>query len=88
MNSTTKLIPLSVTASRLHVPATWLRAEAEAGRIPHLRAGKRLLFDLVVVERILLERARIISPVPINDGGRAMNAKRSRQSGGEGVDRE
>jgi hypothetical protein len=42
----------------LCVPARWLRAEAEAGRIPHLRADTALLFDLETVERILLERAR------------------------------
>jgi hypothetical protein len=40
------------------VPAAWLRAEADAGRIPHLKAGKVLLFDPDTVERILLERAQ------------------------------
>jgi hypothetical protein len=36
----------------------WLRTEAEAGRVPHLRAEKVLLFDVDAVERVLLERAR------------------------------
>jgi len=39
------------------VPATWLKAEAEADRIPHLKAGARMLFHAPTVERILLERA-------------------------------
>jgi hypothetical protein len=52
------LLPLGATARLLRVPAAWLRAEAEAGRIPHLRAGKALLFDADLVERLLLERAR------------------------------
>jgi hypothetical protein len=52
------LLPLNETARTLHVPTAWLRAEADAGRIPHLRAGKAYLFDLDLVERLLLERAR------------------------------
>ena len=51
------LTSLRHTASRLGVPATWLRAKAEAGRIPHLRAGNRLLFNLQVVEQLLADRA-------------------------------
>jgi hypothetical protein len=49
---------LGELARLLHVPLAWLRAEAEAGRLPHLRAGKALLFDADLVERLLLERAR------------------------------
>jgi hypothetical protein len=52
------LLPLAPTARLLGVPATWLRGEAEAGRIPHLKAGGALLFDVDLVEQLLLERAR------------------------------
>jgi hypothetical protein len=52
-----KLLQTSAAARVLRVPAKWLRAEAEAGRIPHLRAGSVLLFDIATVERILVERA-------------------------------
>ena len=45
-------------ARRLRVPVAWLRTEAETGRIPHLKAGKVLLFDPETVERILHERAQ------------------------------
>lgn len=53
-----KPLYLGAMARRLRVPAKWLRAEAEAGRIPHLRAGNVLLFDPEAVERIVFERLR------------------------------
>ncbi len=53
-----KTLILGAMARRLRVTSTWLRAEAEAGRIPHLRAGSTLLFDPQAVERIVLERLR------------------------------
>lgn len=49
---------LSAMARRVRVPAKWLRAEAEAGRIPHLKAGNVLLFDPETVERLIAERVR------------------------------
>jgi excisionase family DNA binding protein len=56
--TTAALQPLSHAARFLNVPSTWLRAEAEAGRIPHLRAGRAFLFDLDLVEQLLIQRAR------------------------------
>jgi hypothetical protein len=44
-------------ARLLGVTSKWLRDEAQAGRIPHLPAGKTLLFDADLVERLLAERA-------------------------------
>lgn len=58
METRPKLVPLGAMAARLRVPQKWLRGEAEAGRVPHLKAGQRLLFDPETVERVLLERAR------------------------------
>jgi hypothetical protein len=58
------LFPLSAMARRLFVPARWLRTEAEAGRIPCLRAGSRFLFDPETVEQVVLERARKTAEVP------------------------
>jgi hypothetical protein len=52
------LLPLNLMARRVRVPARWLRAEAEAGRVPHLRAGAVFLFDADTVIRVLTERAR------------------------------
>lgn len=51
-----KFESLQVTAHRLGVPATWLKVEAEAGRVPHLKVSRRLLFNVDTVERVLLER--------------------------------
>jgi len=45
-------------ARRLRVPVKWLRSEAEAGRIPHLKADRVLLFDPETVEQLLIERAK------------------------------
>ncbi|QDV88998.1 hypothetical protein RAS2_00570 [Phycisphaerae bacterium RAS2] len=39
------------------LPVAWLRAEADAGRIPCLRVGRRRLFNLEAVRRVLAERA-------------------------------
>jgi hypothetical protein len=58
MITTMKLVRVGPMARRLGVPVRWLQAEAEAGRIPHVRAEKVLLFDPETVERVLLERAR------------------------------
>jgi hypothetical protein len=51
------LLPLGPMARRLRVTTAWLRAEADAGRIPCLRAGARYLFAPDAVERVLSERA-------------------------------
>ena len=58
MNAASQLVPLRVAARWLRVPAAWLQAEAEAGRVPALRAGHTYLCDLAAVETVLLERAR------------------------------
>jgi hypothetical protein len=54
-------------ARLLGVAPGWLRSEAEAGRIPCLPAGKTILFDAELVERLLAERAR--QPVEAPDAG-------------------
>ena len=51
-------LPVAHAASRLGVPAKWLRAEAAAGRVPCLRAGRRLLMNPQAVEAALLARAQ------------------------------
>lgn len=53
-----RALPIAHVARALRVPVAWLRAEAEAGRIPYLRAGRAMLCDLATVQRILWERAR------------------------------
>ena len=48
---------LNQLAARLKLPRHWLRREASHGRIPCLRAGRRLLFSLSAVAAALAERA-------------------------------
>jgi hypothetical protein len=50
-------VPLASAAIRLGVPMAWLLAEAKAGRVPYLPAGRRMLFNIALVEKALLERA-------------------------------
>lgn len=58
-------ISLDDLSERLGLPAAWFKAEAEAGRIPSLHAGRRLVFNPEAVERALLERAE--RPTERND---------------------
>jgi hypothetical protein len=55
--TTPRLLHLGPMARRLHVPVAWLRAEAEAGRVPCLRAGRAFLFDAEAVEQVIVQRA-------------------------------
>jgi hypothetical protein len=43
---------------RFGLTQAWLKAEADSGRIPCFRAGRRMLFDPEAVEQALLQRAR------------------------------
>ena len=58
MEPTAKLLTAGPMARRLRVPVRWLRAEAEAGRLPHVKAESVYLFDPAAVEAALLARAR------------------------------
>lgn len=58
MKCQSNLMPLREMARRLRVPATWLKAEALAGRVPAVQAGNQFLFHLEAVESALAERAR------------------------------
>ena len=64
MNAAPKLLTLCAMARRVHVTQKWLKSEAEAGRVPHLKAGDRLLFDPDSVEKLLLQWARgeVVTP--------------------------
>jgi hypothetical protein len=51
------LLSLHRLAARLSLPAAWLKEEALAGRIPCLRVGRKLLFNVEAVEQTLTARA-------------------------------
>ena len=50
------LLPLQQAAGLLHIPAKWLRSEADAGRVPHIKAGARYLFELSSLTESLATR--------------------------------
>ncbi|MEK6675971.1 MAG: hypothetical protein AABZ47_10000 [Planctomycetota bacterium] len=54
MNHLTNLRGVAV---QLKLPMAWLRSEAEAGRIPCLRVGRKMKFNLDAVRRVLAKRA-------------------------------
>jgi hypothetical protein len=52
-----QLLSLPTLAQALSLPESWIKAEADAGRIPHLRIGKRYRFNGIAVVSALAERA-------------------------------
>ena len=54
-----ELLSLHRAARRIGVTSKWLRAEADAKRIPCLQADSRYLFDIDAVTRELSRRAVI-----------------------------
>lgn len=53
-----EILGLAAMARRLGVTKHWLRVEADAGRVPALRAGSRFLFNPKAVEEILAAQAK------------------------------
>ncbi|MFN4841254.1 MAG: hypothetical protein ACK48N_08965 [Planctomyces sp.] len=52
----TKYIRVEELARATRLPAAWLKREADAGRLPCIRAGRLRMFDLAAVLRTLAER--------------------------------
>ncbi len=57
MKETDRLVRLPELARELAVSLEWLRRETDAGRLPHLRAGRQRLYSLDAVRRALSQRA-------------------------------
>ena len=49
---------LAQSFRRFGLSMAWLRREAEAGRIPSLKIGNRILFDRDAVKEALIKRAQ------------------------------
>ena len=54
-----KFIRLNQLARATCLPAAWLRREADAGRLPCIRAGRLRMFDLTAVLAALAERGGV-----------------------------
>jgi hypothetical protein len=52
-----ELLSLPALARALNLPEAWIKAEADAGRLPHLKIGKRYRFNSAAVIRTLADRA-------------------------------
>ncbi|HRR86052.1 MAG TPA: hypothetical protein P5316_13665 [Phycisphaerae bacterium] len=54
-----KPLPFNKAARCLCVPATWMRDQVNAGRLPALRAGRAILIHVPTVARLLVQRAQL-----------------------------
>jgi len=54
-----QLATVRQVAERLNVPVKWLSDEARAGRVPHIKIGRRRMFSVEAVRTALLSRAAI-----------------------------
>ena len=63
------LLSLPELADALRLPMQWLKAEADAGRLPHIRIGRRYRFNRAAVVAALAKRAAA--------GGGRQSAKRN-----------
>jgi excisionase family DNA binding protein len=52
-----QLLSLPALAEVLKLPTRWIRAEADAGNIPHLKVGNRYRFNRNAVLEVLAKRA-------------------------------
>lgn len=52
-----QLVSLRGLSRELKISIEWLKVEADAGRIPCLRAGRKRLFNAEAVRQALLRRA-------------------------------
>lgn len=52
-----RLLLLGPTARRVGLPPAWVKAEAEAGRLPCLKIGKTLFFNPEAIAQLVAERA-------------------------------
>jgi excisionase family DNA binding protein len=57
MNETLVLSARQI-AKQFGVPLEWVRGQAKAGNLPHLKAGRRLLFNPSAVAEALARMAR------------------------------
>ncbi len=57
------LLSLSRMARRLAVTQRWLRDQADAGKVPCLKADNRYLFNPAAVQEVLAEQAATVKEV-------------------------
>jgi hypothetical protein len=70
-----ELCSLARMANHLRVTQSWLKKQADSGRVPCLKAGKQLLFNPTAVIQTLARRAG--HPVFVIDPSKFCRADRS-----------
>ncbi len=55
--SEVRLLNAAALARFLGTSTKWIKQEADAGRLPHVKADRQYLFDREAVESVLLKRA-------------------------------
>ncbi len=56
------LVSIRRLARELRLPIAWLKTEAQTGQIPCLHIGRKCVFNLTAVKRVLAERAAEVQP--------------------------
>jgi excisionase family DNA binding protein len=51
------LVPMATLCETLNLPLKWVRRETSAGRLPAIRVGQRILFNVEAVRDFLRDRA-------------------------------
>ena len=59
MHDAKTFIDVYELARRTGLPIAWLRCEARSNRIPHIKVGRRRMFNPDTVEQVLIERAQV-----------------------------
>jgi len=57
VEQTDSLVTLPGLTRALRLPTQWLKREADSGNIPCLRIGRKRLFNVDAVRRVLAQRA-------------------------------
>jgi len=60
MNTNKQLLTTRGIARHFGLPVAWVVTEADAGRLPHLKVGRRRLFSTVAVHQALLKAASLL----------------------------
>lgn len=79
-------VPIRVASNKLGLPESWLRTEAKAGRLPHVRAGSRVLIHLAKATEVLTHRATG-QPEVLDHRERSRQLERTAREGLEDLDR-
>ena len=57
-NHTSTFVPLPKAACQLGVPESWLKSQANSGKLPAIRAGRRILIHLDGARSTLAAQAK------------------------------